>query len=207
MDKEKLYESVMDCVASEVKKAINESEYDDGDEYNDEYDEDYDDYSDIILNPNYKVKAGGRFAPKGGKDKLKELGDEYDIYDLFSEDDPKLNQVFKDIKYEVDFENVDVEKRGTTKSGIDYIGLQVGGDWESPIAVFIYWDGKAYRAYVPTRGNAVNTITKSAFGNDEEADEAYCRKYLHKSAEAAYNMLIINWDACLEEFETRVSVK
>ena len=221
-----------DCV--EHRYASNAEAYGDGDEYDedeygeddeDEYGEDdEDEYSDddeikeklsnIILNPDFKVKAGGRFAPKGGKAKLDLLDENYekDIYlhEMF-QDDPKLAQVRKDIKYDVDFENVCLDHKGTTKSGIDYLALLVNGDWEEPVAVFVYWDGKKYRGYVPTRGNAINTINKSAFGNDEDADNEYCTKYLglkdYYGCDGCAFGLPINWGACLEEFETRLVVK
>lgn len=170
--------------------------------------------SNIILNPDFKVKAGGRFAPKGGKAKLDLLDENYEknIYlHIMLQDDPKLAQVRKDIKYDVNFENVNLDHKGTTKSGIDYLALLVNGDWEEPVAVFVYWDGKKYRGYVPTRGNTINTINKSAFGNDEDVDNEYCTKYLGLKdcygCDGCKFSLPINWDACLEEFETRLVVK
>ena len=213
-----------DCV--EHRYASNAEAYGDGDEYDeDEYGEDDEDeygdddeikekLSNIILNPDFKVKAGGRFAPKGGKAKLDLLDENYkkDIYlHIMLQDDPKLAQVRKDIKYDVNFENVSLDHKGTTKSGIDYLALLVNGDWEEPVAVFVYWDGKKYRGYVPTRGNAINTINKSAFGNDEDADNEYCTKYLglkdYYGCDGCAFGLPINWGACLEEFETRLVVK
>ena len=170
--------------------------------------------SNMILNPDFKVKAGGRFAPRGGKAKLDLLDENYEknIYlHIMLQDDPKLAQVRKDIKYDVNFENVSLDHKGTTKSGIDYLALLVNGDWEEPVVVFVYWDGKKYRGYVPTRGNAINTINKSAFGNDEDADNEYCTKYLglkdYYGCDGCAFGLPINWDACLEEFETRLVVK
>ena len=221
-----------DCV--EHRYASNAEAYGDGDEYDedeygeddeDEYGEDDEDeygdddeikekLSNIILNPDFKVKAGGRFAPKGGKAKLDLLDENYkkNIYlHIMLQDDPKLAQVRKDIKYDVNFENVSLDHKGTTNSGIDYLALLVNGDWEEPVAVFVYWDGKKYRGYVPTRGNAINTINKSAFGNDEDADNEYCTKYLGLKdcygCDGCKFSLPINWDACLEEFETRLVVK
>ena len=213
-----------DCV--EHRYASNAEAYGDGDEYDeDEYgQDDEDEYGDddeikeklsnIILNPDFKVKAGGRFAPKGGKAKLDLLDENYEknIYlHIMLQDDPKLAQVRKDIKYDVNFENVSLDHKGTTKSGIDYLALLVNGDWEEPVAVFVYWDGKKYRGYVPTRGNAINTINKSAFGNDEDVDNEYCTKYLglkdYYGCDGCAFGLPINWGACLEEFETRLVVK
>ena len=213
-----------DCV--EHRYASNAEAYGDGDEYDeDEYGEDDEDeygdddeikekLSNIILNPDFKVKAGGRFAPKGGKAKLDLLDENYEknIYiHIMLQDDPKLAQVRKDIKYDVNFENVSLDHKGITKSDINYLKILVNGDWEEPVAVFVYWDGKKYRGYVPTRGNAINTINKSAFGNDEDADNEYCTKYLGLKdcygCDGCKFSLPINWDACLEEFETRLVVK
>ena len=178
--------------------------------------------SNIILNPDFKVKAGGRFAPIGGKAKLdlipdlykelygEEIYDKKDIHEILAES-PKMEQVRKDIKYDVDFENGYIDHQGTTKDGIDYLALLIHGDWEEPVAIFVYWDGKKYRGYVPTRGNAINTINKSAFGNDEDADNEYCTKYLglkdYYGCDGCAFGLPINWGACLEEFETRLVVK
>lgn len=203
-----------DCV--EYRYATNAEAYGDGDEYDeDEYSKDDEEYyddeiksklSNIILNPYFKVKAGGRFAPKGGKAKL-DLINEDDLYEMF-ENDSKFGQVRKDIKYDVNFENVSLDHKGTTKSGIDYLALLVNGDWENPVAVFVYWDGKKYRGYIPTHGNAINTINRSAFGNDEDTDNEYCIKYLGlKDYYGCAYGLPINWDVCLEEFEMRLVVK
>jgi len=211
-----------DCV--EHRYATNAEAYGDGEEYDeDEYGEDEEYYNDdeikeklsnIILNPDFKVKAGGRFAPKGGKDKLDLISlygkDKKDIHKILAES-PKLEQVRKDIKYDIDFENGYIDHQGTTKDGIDYLALLVHGDWEEPVAIFVYWDGKKYRGYIPTRGNAINTINRSAFGNDEDADNEYCTKYLglkdYYGCDGCAFGLPINWDACLEEFETRLVVK
>ncbi|MDB5036981.1 MAG: hypothetical protein JWQ35_509 [Bacteriovoracaceae bacterium] len=48
--------------------------------------------------------------------------------------------------------------------------MTAGGDWENPVFFIIYWDGKALRGYIPTKGNLWNTDTKQAYGNDEESD-------------------------------------
>lgn len=189
-----------DCVES--RDATNAEAFGDGATY-DMSELDMDNYfDDIILNDNYKVKPGGRTAPKGGKDKLDTIKE--DLYDAF---DNKLNSVRKDFKYDVDTENIEFEFEDTTKSGVDYIACTVGGDWEEPVALFIYWDGKKYRGYMPTRGNAVNTINKSAFGNDEDADNEYGEKYLNLdnlSQILEDVKLSINWTACREEFEQRL---
>jgi hypothetical protein len=62
-NKKALYESIMTSVAKEVKKALNESIFDE---------DDYDDYNNdqLYCNMNIKLRHGGRKAPKGGKNKL-----------------------------------------------------------------------------------------------------------------------------------------
>lgn len=58
----------------------------------------------------------------------------------------------------------------TLASGLSYLGLTAGGDWEYPVFFLIYFDGRRLRSYVPTRGNPWNTTTRRAYGNDGEAD-------------------------------------
>ena len=58
-------------------------------------------------------------------------------------------------------------------TGFTYIGVMAGGDWEHPVYAIIYHDGKAFRGYVPTKGNTFNPVTKTAFGSEHaELDDA-----------------------------------
>lgn len=164
-------------------------------------------------NTKVSLRTGGRKAPKGGVDRLKQLipdlksGESYELYKYLLEN--KSKGVEKDLsKYEVDFENIGDIKLGTTKSGIDYLTLWVGGDWESPVQIFLYWDGKQYRGYIPLKGNAINTVNKSAFGNDEDEDEAYLKKEfkLKEYTGEEVDEIEINFDMCLEDFESRLEV-
>ncbi len=59
----------------------------------------------------------------------------------------------------------------TLDNGLTFLGVTAGGDWESPIFFILYSDGKDLRGYIPKKGNTWNPINKSAFGNDERADE------------------------------------
>ena len=178
-------------------------------------------------NENVKLRQGGRKAPLGGMDKLKELSqpDQHNYDQKFNDFligrenyvDPKtgkqinmdkLSAVFrKDIsKFEVDMENTGDATFGTTKQGIDYITTWIGGDWECPAQLFIYWDGKNYRGYFPTKGNCINTINKMAFGNDEDEDEKYCMKEFGVHYDDVRDDLDIDFAACLEDFEARLEV-
>lgn len=66
---------------------------------------------------------------------------------------------------------------------LSYIGWSAGGDWEYPVYFLIYLDkdGETFRAYIPKEGNVWNYDTKSAFGNDEEADSNFLKKWLKKT--------------------------
>lgn len=91
-----------------------------------------------------------------------------------------------DIKVSFDLENVADSPKDfgpssiigfhTEASGLTYCGIAAGGDWEHPVFFIVYWDGKKLRGYVPTEGNPWNTDTKSAYGNDDEADAKNAHK-------------------------------
>lgn len=68
-------------------------------------------------------------------------------------------------------------------SCFSFIGWSAGGDWEHPVNFLIYLDkdGKTFRAYVPKEGNVWNYDTKQAFGNDEDADNAFLKKWFKKN--------------------------
>ena len=85
-----------------------------------------------------------------------------------------------DFKVKFDMENYGHEALGITSSGIPYLVSWYGGDWEVPMVVFYYFDDKGkLRNYIPTKGNTYNTITKTAFGSESDADKFndLCRKY------------------------------
>lgn len=60
----------------------------------------------------------------------------------------------------------------TAPNGFTFLGLMCGGDWETPLLAIVYHDGKAFRGYVPTKGNCFVASTKQAFGTAEAADAA-----------------------------------
>lgn len=109
-----------------------------------------------------------------------------------NEDSKYAAKLYKDIwggKYKFDSENVDC--RGGIKmssKGFPYLLCDAGGDWECPVCFFIYFDGKHFRGYIPLKGNAINTKTKSAFdGGDDDVS--------------------FNEKACTKDFLARVEVK
>ena len=109
-----------------------------------------------------------------------------------NEDSKYAAKLYKDIwdgKYKFDTENVDC--RGGIKmsnKGFPYLLCDAGGDWECPVCFFIYFDGKHFRGYIPLKGNAINTKTKSAFDGGD-------------------NDVSFNEKACTEDFLARVEVK
>lgn len=150
------------------------------------------------FNEDKPIKIGGRKAPSGGREKLEEYEDSWDIVDY-----PKVK---KDLsKYDFDNENLEFIDIETTETGLDFMVFETGGDWEEVLYFFVYWDGKELRGYVPTRGNAVNTLNKSAFGNDEDKDEMYCDMYGIVDYEDISDYR--NLDMCIDEFTARVEVE
>ena len=56
----------------------------------------------------------------------------------------------------------------TTPGGLPFLGVTAGGDWEVPVFLIVYYDGKKLRGYIPTDGNTWNTKAKAAYGNNYE---------------------------------------
>ncbi|MFA5071067.1 MAG: hypothetical protein WC511_01700 [Candidatus Pacearchaeota archaeon] len=87
----------------------------------------------------------------------------------------------RDMTVNFDCENVSLEpfykmtsyrgKFHTLESGLTFLGVFAGGDWEFPVFFIIYWDGTILRAYIPSEGNPYNKQTKCAFGNDDSDEE------------------------------------
>lgn len=79
-----------------------------------------------------------------------------------------LPQVEKDwSKIDFSTENMDVTAERTTSDGVPYLLIRAGGDWETPLACIVYFDGRKVRGYVPKDGNSYNHRTKAAFGNHD----------------------------------------
>lgn len=90
----------------------------------------------------------------------------------YYDDKSTIHKDFKDIK--PDWENFDICGSLRTVKGCPYIIMYAGGDWECPICIMVYHDGKQFRCYIPEKGNAYRKDVKRLFGN-------YDPKYDHKS--------------------------
>ena len=164
-----------------------------------------------FINDDVKLKIGGRNATKISKEELwkkivsraRKIGEDIDedtedegpdadsAYDFIREIIYSDETIRKDIKYNVDAENILVASDAsyedeyvgmhTLSNGLTFYGIIMGGDWEIPAFLIIYWDGKKLRAYIPSYGNVVNLDCKCAFGSEgDELDDAMEDKLLKK---------------------------
>ncbi len=84
----------------------------------------------------------------------------------------------KDFKgIQPDWENYDITGGLRTVKGCPYIVMMVGGDWECPLCVMIYYDGKQFRCYIPEKGNAYRKDTKRLFGNCDASYDSKTETY------------------------------
>lgn len=83
---------------------------------------------------------------------------------------PDIRKDLKKIETEIENHEEVTLGSGRLANGLTYIAVRGGGDAEVPFYFIIYWDGKALRAYIPTKGNTWNTDTGKAYGHDPEAD-------------------------------------
>lgn len=59
-------------------------------------------------------------------------------------------------------------------NGISFLGLIGGSDYGLPLFFILYIDDKnRIRGYLPSKGNAVNPLSKSTFGEDNVKDDLY----------------------------------
>ena len=97
---------------------------------------------------------------------------------LIMESSPTMRKMMNDwAKIQFDYENIYIiqdriavspnELYGLQElpNGFAFIGIDVGGDWEDPVFVIGYSDGKQLRGYVPTDGNVFDKASKTAYGN------------------------------------------
>lgn len=126
---------------------------------------------------------------------------------------PKLKQFYKDISM-VDFDWENYEPVGDIRDykGIKYFMYKIGGDWELPVAVFIYFDGTTIRGYIPIRGNAINIKGgkkhdgKIAFGNNDDADAEFCKSEGIEDYMNAINYVEYNEDVVIKDFHSALKV-
>lgn len=67
--------------------------------------------------------------------------------------------------------------------------FKAGGDWEIPVYMIMYWDGKEIRGYIPEDGNTFKASTRMAYGNDEDDDTV---KLPHKPDDNKFYTDIMN---------------
>ena len=183
-----------------------------------------------FINDDVKLRVGGRNAAKISIEELKTIIAQYAkkyVPDEYDEDEPNFDYLLpelmysyetleKDLKYSFDMENFTTQKDefdaadefvgyNTLDNGLTFLGFCAGGDWEFPVFGILYYDGKKLRAYIPTRGNMINTKSKSAFGNDEETDEEILAQY----SDDPYNVWSVkgNSEAMIEDIKSRIVVK
>ena len=146
---------------------------------------------------------------------------EIDFYELLQRSNiPKAMDDLK--KVEFDLENImdkdsenwdgaDTKLLGFhTVNGKSFCGLFGGGDWEFPVFFILYCDGKDIRAYIPEKGNVYNKDLKSAIGNNEDEDDAYCRKTYNRSYEEVETGPLFeayDWDAILADIDNRLQLR
>lgn len=159
-----------------------------------------------FVNDDVKLKHGGRNAVKISQDDLwkkivaraMKIGEDIEdveddgpdgesAYEFIRELIYNDETIHKDIKYDIDAENIltacDADYNDEyvgmhTVKGLTFYGIIMGGDWEVPAFFIIYWDGKKLRAYVPSYGNLVNLDCKCAFGSESvEDEEKLLKKY------------------------------
>jgi hypothetical protein len=160
-----------------------------------------DDFKKLLLDCSLKNDEDGN---------LKELIDESssDIYNSwqFLKGILSSSTIFKDLqKVYVDTENyeiIEIEER----EGLTYLSAWVGGDWEVPVFIIVYWDGKKLRGYIPKYGNAWNPLTNEALGNNwtdkydlAKGEEAGLDNILLKKYQITGELYDIDIDFCEED--------
>lgn len=186
----------------------------------------------LIVNTKVALPKPGRKAPKMDKHEFinvlygeylkvtKDTGDIQSdtdlIHNIIGTDYEYTDTVFSKLWEDIEkveglrgAENYEMKEIAITESGVPYVIIMAGNDWEEPALYMIYWDGKKLRGYVPTYGNCFNRKTKSLFGNDDEMDAEFLAKELKNiflEDETFYSTyrLTFDIDKCKEDFEHRI---
>lgn len=112
----------------------------------------------------------------------------------------------------------------TLENGLTFFGVIDSGDDEFSIFYIIYYDGKNLRGYTPSYGNLINLDFKTAFGGEYyncdnykeilknkgyDDNEDFITQYAEKHGVvfSKDSMFDINWDAIIEDIESRIIVK
>ena len=98
--------------------------------------------------------------------------------------------VHDDLKVDVNGENYEFQRFLEVNGTFGFI-MYMGGDWETPVNMFVYFDQKKQlRLYIP-KSSLYNHKTKKAFGNADEDDdfkeaEKFYKQYNFKPSEKSY---------------------
>lgn len=183
-----------------------------------------------FINDDFKIKVGGRKAPKITINEFKEIinriAEKHEDEIDYDPDDAESNALqlistdstlLKDRKYQFDDENIDMfgdtfTGFHTLTNGLTYFGFSAGGDCDPATYGIVYYDGKKLRLFQPTYGNTINLKYKAAFGCEgyyEDPDEDYpSREYVAKYGfDDEYDTSMINFDAMLEEITARIEIE
>lgn len=93
-----------------------------------------------------------------------------------------------------DWENHDLIGGIRTVKGAPYVIMEVGGDWEIPIAIFIYHDGKQFRCYIPKKGNVYRADLKICFGNIDGDYDSETETYSDTVKSSKYKKEVLSDD-------------
>ena len=98
-------------------------------------------------------------------------------------------------------------------NGFSFLGACCGNDWEFPVFVVIYFDGKDLRGYVPKRGNSWNWHKNTPFmhesDEDHEADLAFLQgrypgEEINEDNMQDYLDKVVNVYEMLEDIKERI---
>lgn len=147
--------------------------------------------------------------------------------------DGENNYVYDDEDYEPAEGDIGEHLMGmqTLDNGLTFYGFMAGGDWEFPVFMIIYYDGKKLRGYTPSYGNSVNLDFKSAIGserswvdvNEDKIIKEYKKLGIYRGDEdfedgeslpelyfEKYELDIdtagVNWNAIKQDIEARIEV-
>ena len=81
-------------------------------------------------------------------------------------------QLYQDIQTAVKVNplGVRIDYTDICRNGIPAIQINLRGEEGAEVAVLVYWDGKAFRGYVPMYGNNINPFVNRVYGLEGDAD-------------------------------------
>jgi hypothetical protein len=95
-------------------------------------------------------------------------------------------------------------------NGLNFYGVLGGSDYGLPLFFILYQDDKnTLRGYIPGKGNALNPLSKSPFGEDDDADEQYAKTngFLNIREMEEKKFTFLNKDFLLEDIIKRIILK